>query len=81
MALQTPSSAPQAVNLANQSIDWLAKRRFQILFLLLLLQVVIFCLQGIWVEDFWPVSLEETLPIQEAKDSMENCLDTIFKTL
>jgi len=36
---------------------------------------------SIWVEDFWPVSLEETLPIQEAKDSMENCLESIFRTL
>jgi hypothetical protein len=53
MALQTASSTSQVIKLANQSIDWLVKRRFQILFLLLLLQVVSFCLQGIWVEDFW----------------------------
>lgn len=53
MAFQKASSAHQAVKFANQSIDWLAAHRFQILFLLLLLQVVTFCLQGIWVEDFW----------------------------
>ncbi len=53
MAFQKASSTHQAVKFANQSIDWLAAHRFQILFLLLLLQVVTFCLQGIWVEDFW----------------------------
>ena len=53
MAFQKASSAHQAVKFANQLIDWLAAHRFQILFLLLLLQVVTFCLQGIWVEDFW----------------------------
>jgi hypothetical protein len=53
MAFQKSSSTHQAVKFANQSIDWLAAHRFQILFLLLLLQVVTFCLQGIWVEDFW----------------------------
>ncbi len=53
MAFQKASSAHQAVKFANQLIDWLTAHRFQILFLLLLLQVVTFCLQGIWVEDFW----------------------------
>jgi hypothetical protein len=53
MAFQKASSTHQAVKFANQSIDWLAAHRFQILFLLLLLQVVTFGLQGIWVEDFW----------------------------
>lgn len=53
MALQSVSSTNQALTLIHSSSDWLVARRFQILFLLLLLQVVTFCLQGIWVEDFW----------------------------
>ena len=53
MALQPASSNHQALKLINSFIDLLVARRFHILFLLLLLQVVIFCLQGIWVEDFW----------------------------
>jgi len=53
MALQTASSTPHVAKLVNQSIDWLAARRFQIIVILLLLQVVAFCTQGIWVEDFW----------------------------
>ena len=60
MAFQKASSTHQAVKFANQSIDWLAAHRFQILFLLLLLQVVTFCLQGIWVEDFWEHSAAVT---------------------
>ncbi len=53
MALQSVSSTNQALTLIHSSSDWLVAHRFQILFLLLLLQVVTFCLQGIWVEDFW----------------------------
>lgn len=53
MAFQSVSSSNQALTLIHSSSDWLVARRFQILFLLLLLQVVTFCLQGIWVEDFW----------------------------
>ena len=53
MALQSVSSTNQALTLIHSSSDWLVAQRFQILFLLLLLQVVTFCLQGIWVEDFW----------------------------
>lgn len=53
MAPQPPSYANPVPKLINPFIDWLVAQRFQILFLLLLLQVVTFCLQGIWVEDFW----------------------------
>ena len=53
MALRPASTNNQVFKQINSFIDWLTAQRFQILFLLLLLQVVAFCTQGIWVEDFW----------------------------
>jgi len=53
MPLPQSSLIATAFKLINPIADWLSTWRFQILSLLLLLQVVSFCTQGIWVEDFW----------------------------
>jgi hypothetical protein len=38
---------------ASRLIDWILLHRADLLFLVLLIQVVAFCTQGIWVDDFW----------------------------
>jgi len=53
MPLPQSSFITTAFKLINPFADWVSTWRFQILWFLLLLQVVSFCTQGIWVEDFW----------------------------
>ena len=53
MSIRQSSLIAKAFTLISPVADWLSTWRFQILLLFLLLQVVSFCTQGIWVEDFW----------------------------
>lgn len=64
MTLSQSSFITKVFKLINPCADWLSTWRFQILVLLLLLQVVSFCTQGIWVEDFWEHSAAVTAFIQ-----------------
>lgn len=64
MTLSQSAFIAKIFRLINPCADWLSTWRFQILVLLLLLQVVSFCTQGIWVEDFWEHSAAVTAFIQ-----------------
>ena len=64
MSIHQSSFIAKAFTLISPVADWLSTWRLQILFLFLLLQVVSFCTQGIWVEDFWEHSAAVTAFIE-----------------
>ena len=68
MPYQTQSRVSRSLRVIELFGDFISEQRFQILFLLLLLQVVAFCTQGIWVEDFWEHSAAVTAFIQSPLD-------------
>jgi hypothetical protein len=35
----------------------------------------------IWIEDFWPSSLEQDISLQKAKEIIEDCLESVIATL
>lgn len=35
----------------------------------------------IWVEDFWPVHLDANLSIQDAKQAVGACIESVIETL
>lgn len=36
---------------------------------------------SIWVEDFWPAHLDANLPIHDAKQAAEACIESVIETL
>jgi hypothetical protein len=53
MRFLTNPLLPRIASVTTASANWIVQWRLQVLFCFLFVQVVAFCTQGLWVEDFW----------------------------